>query len=96
MEVEIIIFAISAQWRAFSTQLCLTLVQESLTRLRGAYSRGVLIGGFTVCMYQCCIQYVQNPSMHLCSTRYEVNMTNNVRHSHSASDHSIGKNVGTI
>ncbi len=34
-EVEIVEFVISAQWRAFSTQLCLTLVQESLTRSWG-------------------------------------------------------------
>ncbi len=34
-EVEVIIFEISAQWRAFSTPFCLTLVQQSLTHLSG-------------------------------------------------------------
>ncbi len=45
-EVEIVAFVICTltQWRAFSTQFCLTLLQESLTHLRG----GGLIGGFTV------------------------------------------------
>ncbi len=38
--VEIIVFVISTQWRAFSTQFCLTLVQESLTYSGGgAYWR---------------------------------------------------------
>ncbi len=50
--VEIIIFVISAQWRAFSTQFCLILVQEWLTHSRGGgLFQGGLIGGFTVCMY---------------------------------------------
>ncbi len=41
-EVEIIIFVINAQWRAFSTQFCLTLVQQSLTHSRGG---GLIRGG---------------------------------------------------
>ncbi len=34
-QVEIIVIVISTQWRAFSTQFCLTLLQESLTHSRG-------------------------------------------------------------
>ncbi len=34
-EAESTVFVISAQWRAFSTQFWLTLLQESLTHSRG-------------------------------------------------------------
>ncbi len=34
-EVKIIVFVISTQWRAFSTQDFFTFVQESLTHSRG-------------------------------------------------------------
>ncbi len=37
-KIEIIVFVISTQWRAFSTPFCLTLLQESLTHSRGDYS----------------------------------------------------------
>ncbi len=38
--LEIIVFAISTQWRAFSTQFCLALLQQPLTHSRGALIRG--------------------------------------------------------
>ncbi len=49
---------ISAQWRAFSTQFRLFLVQESLTHSRGGglIRGGWLIGGFTV-THSCSVSY---------------------------------------
>ncbi len=52
-EVKIILFVISTQWRAFSTQCCVTFVQESLTRSRGGGLNivgGTFYGDFVPCV----------------------------------------------